>query len=341
MHRKGSILMISLWILAFLVVFAVGLGHRVSLNLRLARYQKDRLKAYCLAKAGFNKAVSELKNKEPKDYDSLRETWSTGKDADGKLLFDNIEIAPGSQDKFSVRYLCDLEKSLYLCMRDEESLININKASKEALKAWLETYAPQDDVDPLIKNIRIWRGDTGDALAPEAQEYKNFKKFPFAVPEELLIIFEDYYKIKALSDYQQKARDLYSKLKDTLTVYGQDKVNINTVQPEALKILIKAIIAKLADAGTTISQQPEDLMNIIMEYRKNSDFLDINLENIDGISGNSEFIAIVNELKSFIAVGSENFRIVSYGSPSGDSLTYKIEAVYNRKDDLISYWHQD
>ncbi|MBI5144843.1 MAG: hypothetical protein HZA27_01505, partial [Candidatus Omnitrophica bacterium] len=51
MVKKGSVLIISLWILAILVVFAVSLAQRAAASLRLARYQRDGLKAYLLAKA--------------------------------------------------------------------------------------------------------------------------------------------------------------------------------------------------------------------------------------------------------------------------------------------------
>ena len=57
MNKKASILMINLWILALLVIFAIGLGHRASINLRLLRYQRDALKASLFANAGINKAV--------------------------------------------------------------------------------------------------------------------------------------------------------------------------------------------------------------------------------------------------------------------------------------------
>jgi len=49
--------MISLWILAILVVFALGLGRRAMMNLRIAKYQKDKLKASCLARAGIKQAI--------------------------------------------------------------------------------------------------------------------------------------------------------------------------------------------------------------------------------------------------------------------------------------------
>ena len=55
--------MISLWILAILTILAVGIGHRVSMGLRLARYQKDKLKGLYLAKAGLKVLIVEKNDK--------------------------------------------------------------------------------------------------------------------------------------------------------------------------------------------------------------------------------------------------------------------------------------
>lgn len=49
--------MISLWILAVLVIFAVGIGYRSAINLKLARNQLERLKANYLASGGVKRAM--------------------------------------------------------------------------------------------------------------------------------------------------------------------------------------------------------------------------------------------------------------------------------------------
>ena len=60
MRNKAQVLIISLWILAILALLSVSIAHRVSLGLRLSRYQKERLKAAYLAKAGINIAIAEI-----------------------------------------------------------------------------------------------------------------------------------------------------------------------------------------------------------------------------------------------------------------------------------------
>ena len=57
MNKRASVLMIVLWILAALVLFALGLGHRASIHLKISSFQKDRIKAGFLARAGIQKAI--------------------------------------------------------------------------------------------------------------------------------------------------------------------------------------------------------------------------------------------------------------------------------------------
>jgi len=60
MRKNGQVLIISLWILVILAMLSVSIGHRVSMALRLSRYQKERLMAGYLAKAGINIAIGEI-----------------------------------------------------------------------------------------------------------------------------------------------------------------------------------------------------------------------------------------------------------------------------------------
>ena len=57
--NQGSILIMVLWILSILVLLSIGLGYTMSLDQKLVGYQKDRLIALYLAKAGAQKAIAE------------------------------------------------------------------------------------------------------------------------------------------------------------------------------------------------------------------------------------------------------------------------------------------
>lgn len=349
MDRKASVLMITLWILAILAILAIGLGNRASFTLRLSRYQMEKLQAHCLAKAGIQKAIAELLN-DQNGYDSFNETWSTGRDSTDRMIFENVEINERSGDTFNVKYLYDKEKNKYLCMLDEERRINLNTAPKELLKTLLIEAGLQEEYASQVSDyIRIWRGDNDPVLLPAMESAKNFKRSEFVNQDELQIILEFFYQNRGDDDYRLKARQLYEKLKDLIAVYpaGKErmKININTVEPQVLRILINTSVLNLRQKGETVNIDPALLSNMIMEYRQNNIFLNTELEAALGIVGSgpgaSELLKVINELKKWADVKSHNFRIISTGKTAANNTTYSIECIFNRDNGIFVYWHEN
>ena len=121
---KGVILLVTLWILAILSLLAIGIGFRRSIELKLAGYQIDSLKAYEIAKAGIVKAVDALERDKKPTVDTLRECGITlaleeNETFDGK--FRNITVGAG---RFSISYLEDAARK-----------IDINTAPEQVLRA--------------------------------------------------------------------------------------------------------------------------------------------------------------------------------------------------------------
>lgn len=336
MNKKGSILMISLWIVAMLALFAVGLGHRASINLRLARYQRDRLKAYYLGKAGVQKAIAELE-KDQNGYDSLNETWSTGCDPTGKSLFENVEIKPGSGETFTVRYLYDKDRNIYLCMADEERKININSASQPLLLTLLkESGIEEAQAQELVNYIRIWRGDNNPELKANDDLYRDFKKAPFTHPEELIIVLEIFYKDKSEADCRAKGQEVFNRLRDLFTVYGDKTnatLNINTVSLKILTILVVSI-AQNEDQKNNVSKLVQDIMNLREEKKYFEKIEDIQ---INVIPGPRE--TLFNNLKEKLVFKSDYFKIETIGNVG--QVAKKITAIYHKAHKEIVYWHEN
>lgn len=160
MNKRGQVIIIILWILVILTVLAVTIGHRVSLALRLSRYQRDSLKAYSLAKGGINLAIAVLEEDGKKDtqgapgYDAPDEPW-----ADNEQKFKNISLG-SDKDEFATVYYVDKaggREEIKYGVTDEERKININTADKDLLKALLGECGVANPED-LAKNILFWRG---------------------------------------------------------------------------------------------------------------------------------------------------------------------------------------
>jgi len=77
--EKGTILIVTSWILAIVTLFAIGIAFRVGLEIKLTGYRLDALKARYAAKAVMKKAI--IKNgkstsRKVAGVDALSEDWA-------------------------------------------------------------------------------------------------------------------------------------------------------------------------------------------------------------------------------------------------------------------------
>lgn len=282
--------MISLWVAVILSMMAVGLGHRLSMALRLSGYQKDKLKSLYQAKSGLTLAISGLESDDP-SYDALTDSWAQ-EDEEG-----------------------------FIKVVDEERKININTASKELLTALLEEYS-FSDIEARVNNILIWRGDIPD----EAKIYEGLgyssKGAVFTNCQELLLV-----KDFQLQDYQL--------LKDTITVYPGDKVNINTAAEDVLTILANSV-AQGAEQQNAVASVVTGIINIRNDPNRGP-FKDIAAAQIDAAPGSADE-SLFNNLKPKLTVASSYFTVESTGNAG--KIKTRIEAVYNRAEKKTTYWHE-
>src|SRR5437762_8389657 len=73
---EGSVLIQVLWTLAILVLLSLALGYTTALDQRLVSYQRDRLSALYLAKAGYQRALVELERDPIPPANSYLESWA-------------------------------------------------------------------------------------------------------------------------------------------------------------------------------------------------------------------------------------------------------------------------
>ena len=211
--KKASILILTLWVLSFLAVFALGLGRIVSAQLHLAAHFQNRLKMYYLATAGIERAIVELKADEDFNRDSLNEKWANSE------AFVEMPFGDGY---------------ISLSIEDETGKININKVSLAILKSVLETAGevePEEAAD-IANAIVDWRDvdiivSTGGAEG----DYYEHLKVPYPCKNGKFQILEEILLVKGMTP------EIYSKIAGIITVYGGGKVNINTAQECVLRAL--------------------------------------------------------------------------------------------------------
>ncbi|MCX5697176.1 MAG: hypothetical protein NTU54_04310 [Candidatus Omnitrophica bacterium] len=327
--RRASVLMVSLWVLLILTMLAVSVGHRVSMALKLTQYQRDAVNAAFLAKAGINRAISVIDSNNNKVYNP----WANNEDVFKKITFG------ANEDEFvSVNYVDnDVPKTVF-GVRDEESRINIQLANWSLLKQLCNScYVDTDDqLGKLANYILLWRGDS---VSLTGDEGKGFKGAPFANPEELLVVLECFFRDNVdphSNVYRAKARNLFACIQDKITVWGDGKLNINTVSEPVLSIFLESLATNKDKAGA-IALADEIILLRTTNLNSISNLKPFN--NSDDIKNlkNQDLLVSFNPAFSFL--DSNYFRIQASGTCR--NVSRDITAVYDRQGKKVVYWHEN
>lgn len=339
-NKKASVLMISLWILSILVILAISLGHRAAISLKLARNQRDGLKAYLHAKSGIYKAVAVLKedmnDADTKDYDSIDACGVNLRDKKAKDFFvQEFENGTGS---FTVAYRKPEGGTAY-GISDEDGKVNINISTaagndfEKQVIIDLFKKCNIDKAEELVNTIAAWI-DSKTTISKAKKE--NFNSL-----EELLLVFEYYYREienDPPEDARKEAQATYAKIKDSLRVVGDKKININTVSDKIIGILVFATVAPGGDtteASNFAAALNKRRESIALEPLKEENDLNGFLTSLsDNIYNSLKF----DKLNIF-EVKSDFFRIESTGT-SG-RIEKKITAIYDRSKKSFVYWKEE
>ena len=325
MNKRGSILIITVWVLVILSFFVVGLSRIAKTQMRYTAHLQDRAKAYYLARAGIERAIVELKSKDISEHTALNE-----------LVFDNEE--PLGDGFFTLGYTLGVGSlrspvELYGVM-DESSKIDINSAPAGVLATMFERAAEigRREALDLAQAVVDWRSRDADPIVQEKYEnsglaYTN-KGAKFEILEELQLV-------------RGMTREIYRKVRDIITVYDTKTVNINTAGFEVLYAL-----------GLN-----EALCERIIEYRQGSDGTtgtkDDNVFESAGSLRNIGFLFTedsiqINSLVSGNIAGthSETFRIISTGLVKRDYGTVRrniicVLRLRTEQEPEILYWHEN
>lgn len=308
----------SMWILVILVALAMSLGSKVMLDLQLAKNQRDSLRAYCLANAAIYRTVEALKG-DVNTYDALGEPW-----ADDKKSFEKITLNSVENQFANVSYR-DQNGGIVFGVRDEDRKININRASLEELEQLFIACGESADALALAQMVIEWR-------SPQASpaEEKAFKFGPLSVVEELQPALEYYFKDKA------RAHRLYLLLADSVSVCSNDKVNINTVSDEVLRIISYALAKHLALGDSAAA---EKIVQDILALRKTKGYFTATDEIVIQTAPGPEQSLFEALRDSKLSVRSHAFLVQATGIAG--SVNKTITAIYDRDQKKYVLWKQN
>ena len=248
-HRRvtpaGSVLALVLIVLSSMVILSVGLSYRTRIELRLAQAYARRTQAYYLALGSVARATVLVTGSaaSPQRVGLLGRFAGT---AQGEGLFEQLPECGVDQQVLMYR------------VRDEQAYLNVNRSDPVA---W--SNIPGMDAT-LMASILDWT-DADDSVRPQGAEADYFshlsppyvaKNLPCTLLRELLLVrgvTAERYMGMELSRYRKTTEwnatgsdrrnsispgiDLDLGLLDLFTVFGDGKININTVGSRILAAL--------------------------------------------------------------------------------------------------------
>jgi len=229
-NNKGVVLIVVLWVLVILSLIAWGLGRRSSLEVSLLETYQGKLRSYAAARAGINDMLDMLQ-RTPSTQDSL---YAAGIAIDpAKTPEDIFSHIDTGQNTYAISQwlarnynFSDNNPHLEYGLRDEEGKININAvsiANYQVLSSLLQLYGlSQSDGDKLALAIVNYTGT--NAAVSNNNSFMNLND-SLLKPKN-----KPYENLLELLEVDGMTREIFDKIKDDVTVYGdaQNGLRINT-----------------------------------------------------------------------------------------------------------------
>jgi len=306
--QRGSLLVITLWVIIILGALSVAIARHLSREIRLTKYRLAREQARVLARSGIYLAMRTLQQ-DAKDsneaHDWLADDWALFPTTDSQAD-PTVWVVPlpggGSHDTQRTSWV-------EIQMLDEERKLNINAASATQLDLLIHSPA----LAQAIVDYRDPDSDGGPAESSiETPPYYYPKNAPIAALEEL----------RALHDMTD---DVFSRLQEfTYGIPGADQrlmANINTASREVLQAVG---LITLADQIVTFREEGH-------YFTKLNPTVEADVPPPFDPSTNTEFQNALNANR--LTVASQVFLVKATGHVAVPPVHYHVEAVVQRSPD--------
>lgn len=344
LKRKSSILISSVWIIAILSLFALGVGFRASLDIRLAKYNMDKLRAHNLAYATVIKALSLLDN-DDNDYDSLFECGLVlpfdGKKTPQDIFGPENNIFDGVKASIFYGLVYNGREKKHFSMIDEERKININmpidtQMQRDEYKRVLMGLS--ENISEHIVNAIIDFRDKDDELSfpggAEENDYYGLLDYPYQCKNENFQNIEELLLVKGLT------KEIFNEIKDYITIYSLGAINVNTASKKVLNAVINnqasdftRLVNSIIYARAGRDGKPATEDDLIMKSIQD-------LMAIDGVSELNEYKKRINDLRKMFIFDSNYFRIISHAKAENVSKTLSCIVRKNETDKFLFYHQQ-
>lgn len=350
-HQRGSILIVSVWMLALLFLLTISLSRRVNQELLFVKYSLQKMQSRYLAWAGFHYAVEQIrgdmKNETSKLFDNVfacgvhLESGQTAKD-----VFQSNTLSQGSFE-IAQQELNDGNQESRFGLSDEDGKINLNALSLQNYGILKELFMAVGVSEPEALRLAAatldWRDeDQVPALGRVQSEEGPFrwdqkttpaKDRPFDHRFELMFI-------------DGMTTEIYQKVQNLVTVFPRQaqglKINLSTASKE----VIRALARNFSGPGTNTSvADAESLADKILVSRMGSDKIEGTQD--DPVLNEQELGLTAPEANIFRAMGpirtlTSRFLVAHItGLDATGQRKSHIDAVIDREILTVVSWKAD
>ena len=268
MNNKGVVLIMVLWVLLILSLISWGLSRRSSLEVSVLETYRGKLRSYAAARAGINE-ILDLLQRSPAAKDTL---YTDGINIDQTKnpadIFSHINTGQNAYAivQWSARNFRagNDNAQLEYGIRDEEGRININAigmTNYQILSALFQLKGlSQSNGDKLALALINY---TGTSTQTNNNSFMNLNE-PVLKPKN-----KPYENILELLEVDGMTREIFDKIKDDVTVYGNSQnglwINTDTANND--------VIQAVAYAATRLnpSTNPSDIISQASTIRDGAD----------------------------------------------------------------------
>jgi type II secretory pathway component PulK len=333
MTKRGSIIIITMWTMFFLGALVVAVAARVDAGLKVASLFKTRIESSQLARAGVEKGIIELLS-DTNSWDGVGEAWCR------EDLFKNIGLGSGSFSVWHKVVQGDGSVTTVYGMSDEESRINITKATPQLLNAFAMTAGGLDSAAAadMAASIVDWRDQDDDMLTGGAE--KNYYE---GLSQPIRCHNGDFQSVYELLFVKGMTPALFERLEPHMTIYGTGKVNVNTADAV---VLASVGVACGGDSGVAMS-----LAKKIVAFTHEGNALtgsspdEITTQLRQSVAGNEQ--VLLRNMMSYLTLQSTCFggtaegRVGSGAGAPEIGNAKRVEFVFDRVKKVKVSWYEN
>ncbi len=309
-NNRGVALILTILIVSLIVAFTLQFNRTMRTHVASAGNMGHGLKALYVAKSGISFALAMLKD-DDRDVDSVRDDWANPDNLAGMTAGSQILFGSGGFE---------------LQIVDESGKIPVNRlAENDAIAKVFERFLELEDfalehekIDTIVDSVKDWidKNDLdSDEFRESEDDYYMSLERPYHCKNGHLDAPEELRFVRGMTP-EEMSPEIFSSIVKHLSVFEDDKININTADP--------FVLSSLHDDLTL------DMAKDMADYRVNSH---------EGVLTSStwyynEGVGVPESIKlpkKIVATTSKHFSITSIGHFG--SMTKRVVAAVERDHD--------